>query len=283
MIDTVQVETRSGLSFTADVAGPAGGVLVLLLHGFPESRYSWRAALPELAKAGYRVVAPDQRGYSPGARPDPANLDDYLFDKLVADAIDIADASGAAGKRFHLVGHDWGGQVSWGAANKYPERLASLTVLSRPHPLSFRRALQEDSDQKHRSRHHGKFLEPETADKLLADNAKAMREGLFGQSAESVKQHLSILGTRPALESALAWYRANKGLSGDFGPIKVPTLYIWGDADATVGRVAAEGTGEFVSAAYALEVLPGVGHFVMDQAAGRSTELLLAHLKRHPA
>ena len=283
MVETGELKTRSGLTFTIDAAGPAGGVLVLLLHGFPESRHSWRAALPELAKAGYRAVAPDQRGYSPGARPDPANLDNYLFDKLVADAVDIADASGAAGKRFHLVGHDWGGQVSWGVANSYPERLASLTILSRPHPLSFRRALQEDPDQKHRSRHHGKFLEPETADKLLADNAKAMREGLFGQSAESAKQHLSILGTRPALEAALAWYRANKGLSGDFGPIKVPTLYIWGDADATVGRVAAQGTGEFVSAAYAMEVLPGVGHFVMDQAAGRSTELLLAHLKRHPA
>ena len=283
MVESGELKTRSGLTFTIDAAGPAGGVLVLLLHGFPESRHSWRAALPELAKAGYRAVAPDQRGYSPGARPDPSNLDNYLFDKLVADAIEIADASGAAGKRFHLVGHDWGGQVSWGVANKYPGRLASLTVLSRPHPLSFRRALQEDPDQKHRSRHHGKFLEPETAAKLLADNAKAMREGLFGQSAESAKQHLSILGTRPALEAALAWYRANKGLSGDFGPIKVPTLYIWGDADATVGRVAAQGTGEFVSAAYAMEVLPGVGHFVMDQAAGRSTELLLAHLKRHPA
>jgi len=283
MVESGELKTRSGLTFTIDAAGPAGGVLILLLHGFPESRHSWRAALPELAKAGYRAVAPDQRGYSPGARPDPSNLDNYLFDKLVADAIEIADASGAAGKRFHLVGHDWGGQVSWGVANKYPGRLASLTVLSRPHPLSFRRALQEDPDQKHRSRHHGKFLEPETADKLLADNAKAMREGLFGQSAESAKQHLSILGTRPALEAALAWYRANKGLSGDFGPIKVPTLYIWGDADATVGRVAAQGTGEFVSAAYAMEVLPGVGHFVMDQAAGRSTELLLAHLKRHPA
>ncbi len=283
MIETIQVKTRSGLSFTADVAGPAGGVLVLLLHGFPESRHSWHAALPELAKAGYRAVAPDQRGYSPGARPDPADLENYLFDKLVADAVDIADASGAAGKRFHLVGHDWGGQVAWGVANTYPERLASLTVLSRPHPLSFRRALQDDPDQKHRSRHHGKFLEPDTADKLLADNAKGMREGLFGQSAEAVKEHLRILGSKPALEAALAWYRANKGLSGDFGAIKVPTLYIWGDVDATVGRVAAEGTADFVSAAHAMKVFPGVGHFVMDQAAGRATELLLAHLKTHPA
>jgi pimeloyl-ACP methyl ester carboxylesterase len=283
MIETGELKSRSGLTFTIDAAGPAGGVLVLLLHGFPESRHSWRAALPELARAGYRAVAPDQRGYSAGARPDPANLDNYLFDKLVADAIEIADASGAAGRRFHLVGHDWGGQVSWGVANAHPERLASLTILSRPHPLSFRRALQEDPDQKNRSRHHGKFLEADTADKLLADGAKRMREGLFGQSAQSVKQHLGILGTRPALEAALAWYRANKGLSGDFGAIKVPTLYIWGDADATVGPAAAKGTGEFVSAVYAMEVLPGVGHFVMDQAPAKTTELLLAHIKRHPA
>jgi pimeloyl-ACP methyl ester carboxylesterase len=280
--ETREIHVARGLAFTTDVAGPPDGALVLLLHGFPESRHSWRAALPELAKAGYRAVAPDQRGYSPGARPDPANLDNYLFDKLVADAIAIADASGAAGKRFHLVGHDWGGQVSWGVANAHPERLASLTILSRPHPLSFRRALQEDPDQKNRSRHHGKFLEADTADKLLADDAKRMREGLFGQSAESVKQHLGILGTRPALESALAWYRANKGLSGDFGTIKVPTLYVWGDADATVGAVAAKGTGDFIDAAYGMEVLPGVGHFVMDQASGKTTELLLAHLKRHP-
>jgi pimeloyl-ACP methyl ester carboxylesterase len=280
--ETREIHVAGDLAFTADVAGPAGGALVLLLHGFPESRHSWRAALPELAKAGYRAVAPDQRGYSAGARPDPADLSNYAFDKLVADAINIADAAGAEGKRFHLVGHDWGGQVSWGVANAHPERLASLTVLSRPHPLSFRHALQEDPDQKHRSRHHGKFLEPDTADKLLADDAKDMRAGLFGQDPRSAAQHLTILGKREGMEAALAWYRSNKGLSGDFGPTKVPTLYIWGDADATVGAVAAKGTGEFVSAAYAMEVLPGVGHFVMDQAAVKATELILAHLKRHP-
>jgi pimeloyl-ACP methyl ester carboxylesterase len=284
--ETREIHVARGLAFTADVAGPADGALVLLLHGFPESRHSWRAALPELAGAGYRAVAPDQRGYSAGARPDPADLSNYAFDKLVADAIAIADASGstgaAAGKRFHLVGHDWGGQVSWGVANAHPERLASLTVLSRPHPLSFRRALQDDPDQKHRSRHHGKFLEPDTADKLLADGAKDMRAGLFGQDPRSAAQHLTILGKREGMEAALAWYRSNKGLSGDFGPTRVPTLYIWGDADATVGAAAAKGTAEFVSAPYAMEVLPGVGHFVMDQAAARATELMLAHLKRHP-
>jgi pimeloyl-ACP methyl ester carboxylesterase len=285
-IETISIKTRSGLSFTADVAGPAGGVLVLLLHGFPESRHSWRAALPELAAAGYRAVAPDQRGYSPDARPDPANLANYAFDKLVADALDIADASGAEGRRFHLVGHDWGGQVSWGVASRHPDRLASLSILSRPHPSSFQRALaKEDGDQRHRSRHHRAFLDPETGKMLLADGARRLREGLFGQGVprRALEEHLGVLGNPAALEAALAWYRANKGLAGEFGVIKVPSLYIWGDADATVGPDAAYGTREFVSAFFSMEVLPGVGHFIMDQAPARATELILRHIKKHPA
>ena len=285
MIQTVAINSRSGLAFTADVVGPQEGPLVLLLHGFPESRHSWRAALPALAGAGYRAVAPDQRGYSPGARPDPADLSNYVFEKLVDDAVEIAAAAGRDGRRFHLVGHDWGGQVSWGVADKYPDRLASLTILSRPHPKSFRRALlKEDGDQKHRSRHHRAFLEPETGKMLLADNARRLRDGLFGQGVPAValEEHLSVLGNPAAIEAALAWYRSNKGLAADIGTIQVPTLYIWGDADATVGPDAAHGTAEFVGAAFAMEVLPGVGHFVMDQAPGRATEWLLTHLKRHP-
>ena len=286
MVESFGLKTRSGLTFTTDAAGPTGGALVLLLHGFPESRHSWRAALPELARAGYRAIAPDQRGYSAGARPDPAELSNYAFDKLVADAIDIADASGAAGKRFHLVGHDWGGQVSWGVASRHPERLASLSVLSRPHPTSFQRALAKpDGDQRHRSRHHRAFLEPDTGKLLLADDARRLREGLFGQGVPrpALEEHLSVLGKSEALEAALAWYRANRGLAGEFGTIEVPTLYIWGDADATVGRDAAHGTGEFVSASFSMEVLPGVGHFIMDQAPARATELMLAHIGKHRA
>jgi pimeloyl-ACP methyl ester carboxylesterase len=284
-VESTGIKTRSGLTFTADVAGSAGGPLVLLLHGFPESRHSWREALPALAAAGYRAVAPDQRGYSPGARPDPADLSNYAFDRLINDVLEIAAAVGYDGKRFHLVGHDWGGQVSWGVAGKHPERLASLTILSRPHPSAFRRALvMEDGDQKHRSRHHRAFLDPGTGKMLLEENARRLREGLFGQGVPqaALEEHLSVLGNPEALEAALAWYRSNQGLAADIGPIKVPTLYIWGDADATVGPDAAYGTGEFVSAAYAMEVLPSVGHFVMDQAPAKATDLMLAHLKKHP-
>ncbi len=284
-MESTGIQTRSGLTFTAYVAGTAGGPLVLLLHGFPESRHSWREALPALAAAGYRAVAPDQRGYSPGARPDPADLSNYAFDRLVGDAIEIVAAAGYDGKRFHLVGHDWGGQVSWGVAGKHPERLASLTILSRPHPSAFRRALlMEDGDQKHRSRHHRAFLDPGTGKLLLEENARRLRDGLFGQGVPqaALEEHLSVLGNPEALEAALAWYRANQGLAADIGTIKVPTLYIWGDADATVGPDAAYGTGEFVGAAYAMEVLPSVGHFVMDQAPAKATDLILAHLRKHP-
>jgi pimeloyl-ACP methyl ester carboxylesterase len=285
MVETVGLKTRSGFTFTVDTAGPAGGPLVLMLHGFPESRHSWRAALPKLAQAGYRAVAPDQRGYSPGARPDPKELANYAFDKLIADAIDIADAAGGSGKRFHLVGHDWGGQVSWGVAGRHPERLASLTILSRPHPSSFRRALlKEDGDQKHRSRHHRAFLDPETGRMLLEDGGRRLRErlGEQGVSDSAIEEHMSVLGSPEAIEATLAWYRANKGLAADIGVIQVPTLYIWGNADATVGADAAHGTKEFVSAAYGIEVLPGVGHFVMDQAAQKATDLMLAHIAKHP-
>jgi pimeloyl-ACP methyl ester carboxylesterase len=285
MAESTSIKTRSGLTFTADVAGPADGPLVLLLHGFPESRHSWRAALPALATAGYRAVAPDQRGYSPGARPDPSELANYAFDKMVNDAVEIVAAAGHDARRFHLVGHDWGGQVSWGVAAAHPERLASLTIMSRPHPKSFRRALEKpDGEQKNRSRHHRAFLDAGTGKLLLADNARRLRDGLFGQGvpAAAMEEHLSVLGNAAAMEAALAWYRANVGLAADIGAIEVPTLYIWGDADATVGPDAAHGTAEFVSGPFVMEVLPGVGHFVMDQAPAKAVDLLLAHLKKHP-
>lgn len=285
VVTTTNLTTRSGLTFTADVAGPADGALVLLLHGFPESRHSWTAALPALADSGYYVLAPDQRGYSPGARPDPADLANYAFDRLVADAVDIVAAAGHGERRFHLVGHDWGGQVAWGVAAAHPGRLASLTILSRPHPGSFQRALQNPGgEQKNRSRHHRAFLEPDTGRLLLQDDARRLRAGLFGQGVpeRAMTQHLSVLGSPEAMEAALAWYRANKGLAADIGPTEVPTLYLWGDEDATVGPDAAHGTGEFVAAAFAMEVLPGVGHFIMDQAPARATELMLAHLAKHP-
>src|SRR5258705_4361749 len=105
---TTQIATGQG-HFTADVAGPEDGATVVLLHGFPQTRHTWRDALPALAAAGFHALAPDQRGYSPGVRP--PSIDDYTTDRLVADVLDLLDALDA--EQAHLVGHDWGGQMPW--------------------------------------------------------------------------------------------------------------------------------------------------------------------------
>jgi pimeloyl-ACP methyl ester carboxylesterase len=235
---------------------------------------------------GYRAIAPGQRGYSKGARPDPRDVSHYHIERLMDDAMAIVVAAGYGDARFHLAGHDWGGSIAWGLADRYPERLASLTILSRPHPNAFNRALQmADGDQARRSRHHQAFLEPDAADIVLADNAKWLRERLAanGVPAAAIAQHLSVLGNKAAMEAALAWYRARGAIRSPLGPIRIPTLYIWGDADDTVGRVAAEGTVDFIAAPYSFEVLPGVGHFAADQAPDRVNELLLRHVATYPA
>jgi pimeloyl-ACP methyl ester carboxylesterase len=281
-----QITISPGLTFDTLAAGSPGAPLVLLLHGFAESMHCWRAQVTALAAAGYRAIAPSQRGYSAGARPDVSDTANYHIDRLMDDAMAIAAACGYGEARFHLVGHDWGGSIAWSLADRYPQRLASLTVLSRPHPNAFNRALQmPDGDQAHRSRHHKAFLEPDAADVVLADDAKWLRERLAaaGVPAAAIEQHLGVLGNKDAMEAALAWYRARGAIRGPLGMIDVPTLYIWGDADDTVGRIAAEGTKDFVSAPYRFEVLPGVGHFAADQAPDRVNELLLSHLAAYPA
>ena len=273
------------LTFDAVVAGEAGAPLVLLLHGFAESMHCWRAQVSALSNRSYRAIAPSQRGYSAGARPDPRDASNYHIDRLMDDAMAIVAASGYGDERFHLVGHDWGASIAWALADRYPQRLASLTVLSRPHPNAFNRALQSpDGDQAHRSRHHKAFLEPDAVDVVLADDAKWLRDRLTanGVPQAAIAAHLAVLGNEPAMEAALAWYRARGAIRSPLGPIRVPTLYIWGDADDTVGRPAAEGTVDFIAAPYRFEAFSGVGHFAADQAPDRVSELLLEHLQAHP-
>jgi pimeloyl-ACP methyl ester carboxylesterase len=278
-----QITTAPGLTFDVLIDGPEQGAPVLLLHGFAESFHHWDAQIAALAGSGYRAYAPSQRGYSPSARPDPVNIDNYLFDKLADDPMQIAAQLGLV--RFHLIGHDWGGSIAWGIADKYPDRLASLTILSRPHPNAFNRALAlPDGDQKHRSRHHREFLEPDAAAVVLANDAEWLRVrwDAAGVPKAAQEKHLAVLGNPPAMEAALAWYRARGAIRSPLGVIRVPMLYIWGDADDTVGRPAAEWTREFVSGPYEFAVLPGGGHFTADQMPEQVNALMLAHLARYP-
>src|SRR3984893_5093676 len=210
--------------------------------------------MPALAAAGYRAVALSQRGYSAGARPDTREPANYSFDHLLTDAVRIAADCGNADRRLHLVGHDWGGSIAWGIADRYPARLASLAVLSRPHPNAFNRALAApDGEQKRRSSHHWWFLEANAAERILAESLRWLRERLKANTVTpaSISLHISVLGNVAAMEAA--------------------------------GRIAAEGTAEFVAAPYQFEFLPGIGHFAAEQVPGQVTALLLAHLAAHPA
>jgi pimeloyl-ACP methyl ester carboxylesterase len=197
---TVQhISISPDLTFDVLVAGEDGAPPVLLLHGFAESMHCWRAQLASLADMGYRAIAPSQRGYSTGARPDPRDPSRYHMDRLIDDALALVAACGCEGQRFHLAGHDWGGSIAWALADLHPDRLASLTVLSRPHPNAFNRALLlPDGDQLRRSRHHSAFLERDAADKVLADDCKWLRQRLAaaGVPGFAIEQHLAVSATR---------------------------------------------------------------------------------------
>ena len=301
MANTELIAIENG-TFTAEVAGHAGDELVLLLHGFPNSRHSWTSVIDVVAEQGFRVVAPDQRGYSPGLRP--GEIADYAIDQLAADVLKLADAQGA--NKFHVVGHDWGGQVAWYLAAHFAGRLHSLSVLSRPHPGAFQRALERDLEQASRSSHHRRFQDLQVAAKLLNDDARAVRntlcyeraDGAFGEGVGSevaatkrrmsdaqAAQHLAVIGSEAAMNAALNWYRATMlgqpAAADEFPVCAVPTLYIWGDEDSTVGAIAANATRQFVSASYAFKPLAGVGHFAAEEAPALVTAALIDHLRVH--
>lgn len=268
------------LRFTVDAAGPHGGPPVLFLHGFPQSRHAWTRQIEALSGAGFRCVAPDQRGYSAGARP--CEPEAYGVPNLVGDALGLMDALGC--ERFHLVGHDWGGQLAWLIAGCYaPERVLSLAVLSRPHPAAFARAMREDAAQATRSAHHRAFQDADAAAKIRASGMAAFKRAFAAQGvpARTARAYLKVLGEPGALEAAIAWYRMAGATSPKpeaSSPIRQRTLYVWGDENATVGRLAAERTGEHVTGAYRFEVIRGGGHFLSDQFPHRVSKLLLDHL-----
>jgi pimeloyl-ACP methyl ester carboxylesterase len=275
-----QLEIPVGeMVFTARAAGPEEGELVLLLHGFPQTSWSWRHQIMALAEAGYRVVAPDQRGYSPGARP--AALEQYATSHLVADVLGIADEVG--GHTFHLAGHDWGAAVAWQVAGRYPQRLRTLTAVSVPHPQAFGRSLagEAGSDQAQRSSYIDFFRSAEAEDVLLAGDAAVLRNVYRGSGLDDFDEYLAVLSERSALTAALNWYRAAELTSVEgLGPITMPTLYVWSTDDVALGREAAEWTAAYVEGPYHFEVLEGVSHWVPEEAPERLNDLLIEHLAR---
>lgn len=262
------------LVFDAVEDGPLDGELVLLLHGFPETKHSYRHQIPVLAAAGYRVVAVDQRGYSPGARP--VGVDAYRIGALVRDVLAMADSLGA--ERFHLVGHDYGAVVAWQVAARHQHRLASMTSLSVPHPIAYLEAY-ETSDQEARSGYFAWFRDPAT-DAELGDPARLRQLYLAaGLSEDDAAVYAEALGSPAAIGSALNWYRAaGPDMIDGLQTITVPVLHVWSTEDPALGPDGASRTEAHVAGPYRFEVLDGVDHWIPEHAAEATNRFLLEHL-----
>ena len=274
---------RDGLSFDVTDRGPRDGPVVVLLHGFPQSVLMWESLTPQLVAAGLRVVAFDQRGYSPRARP-PGNRS-YVLTELVADAAALIRALRVG--PVHVLGHDWGAVVAWGLAGWHPDLLRTLTAVSVPHPSAVLGAALT-STQALASAYIGVFQLPWLPERVLAPEHPAGRWLLrrflqaSGQSAEHADRDIARLHDTAGLTTALAWYRALPlGDRTPPPPSPVPTLFVWSDGDTAITAKAAELSARHVTGSYQLEVLRGVSHWIPDEAPHALAALLLHHVSTH--
>ena len=271
---------RDGLVFDVRDGGPADGDPVVLLHGFPQDAAAFSAIADELHGAGLRTLAPDQRGYSPGARPSGRAA--YRMRELTDDVLALLDEAhlGSA----HVVGHDWGAIVGWALAAWHPERVRTFTALSVPHPASMARAFVT-SDQALRSSYMALFQVPVLPERLLlAVGGEPLRRMLLtsGLPLDVADRYVERMCEPGALSAALAWYRALPlDARNPVGRVRVPTLHVWSTRDPALGRTATEQTRAFVDAPYRLEVLEGVPHFIPEVASGRVAELVVEHVRAH--
>ena len=265
-----------GLELDVALGGPSDGQPVILLHGFPQDATCWDGLAPALHAAGYRTLAPDQRGYSPRARP--VGVEHYRLRHLVDDLLAVMDAAGA--ERAHVVGHDLGAAVAWAAAAWRPERVRTLTALSVPHPRAMTAAAARG--QALRSWYFLLFQRPGLAERALAPGSRLWRAALTGLPAESQARYTARMSEPGALTAALSWFRALFADRSDgtvrVGHVTVPTLYVWGTRDPAIGRASALATPAFVTGPYRFEAVVGAGHWLPETSADRVAPVLLEHL-----
>lgn len=262
----------NGLTFEVAEAG-SGEHLALCLHGFPELHYSWRHQIPLLAALGYRVWAPNQRGYGGTSRP-PA-VADYTMDQIVADAAALFVASGA--RTLTLIAHDWGGAIAWNFAINKVRPLERLVVMNLPHPACFAAALRR-GPQRRRSWYMGAFQVPWLPERLMAlGDAALVRRAFRGMAVDKTRFPDGVLDVyaaaarRPgALKAMIDWYRAaarhrDTMRFGNGGRVEVPTLIVWGEEDTALGLETLDGTERYVDD-LTVRRLPGVSHWVQQEA-----------------
>ena len=262
----------NGLTFTIDEAGD-GDKVAVLLHGFPESRFSWRFQIPLLVELGYHVVVPDMRGYGRSSRPPLKS--DYHISKLVEDVAGLFDAVGA--KQRLLIGHDWGALVAWTFAMDKRLPLDGLIIMNVPHPAVFARVIKTVPAQRKNSWYVGFFQIPWLPEWSLTRNkAQGIAQAFSGMAVDKsrfpaevtdvYRQNALIPG---AMTAMINYYRANRDLLGRYGGaapvIEIPVLMVWGEDDTALDIACTEGYAPYV-ADFTLKRLPRVSHWVQQEA-----------------
>jgi epoxide hydrolase 4 len=273
--------------FEVLVAGPPAGPVLLLLHGFPQLNETWRAHLPALARAGYRVIAPNQRGYGHSVRDGS-----YALRDLVVDAVAMLDAAGV--HRAVVVGHDWGGAIVWNLAARYPERVAGMVALNSPPPPVLRDRIRRSPRQFLRSSYMLAFQVPRVPERALAGRVPALiRAGSHRRAVwteEALRPYAQAFAAPGDLTGPLSWYRGmrQRPTSGEGRrslPISAPVLIIWGVEDAILDADlgSAQAVGPLLAPGNEPHVvpIPGAGHFVQDEAPEEVRRVLLDWLRRH--
>jgi pimeloyl-ACP methyl ester carboxylesterase len=276
---------RGALVFDVIDAGPAQGPVVILLHGFPQQNSSWDAVIRRLAARGFRCLAPNQRGYSPRARP--TRRRDYRMSELVEDVRTLIDASGA--QRVHLVGHDFGALVAWFAAAQMPERLVTASALSTPHPAGALKALVT-SRQVFASWYVYFFQLPRLPERVFL-GSRGTAAGLskflqaHGQTPDHAERDARAMAAPGAFTAAVNWYRAmplNRFLRLMGTKITAPTMHVFSDGDSFLSVEGARASSRGVSGEYRFEVLRGVSHWLMDEDPDAVADVLLNWFAAHP-
>jgi pimeloyl-ACP methyl ester carboxylesterase len=268
---------NDGLTFDVLDEGPVDGDVVVLLHGFPERASSWRLVAPLLHARGLRTLAPDQRGYSPGARPPRRR--DYRTPALVGDVAALIEL---AGGRAHVVGHDWGAAVAWGVAIQRPDLVRTLTAMAVPHPVAFLSSMVT-SRQGLKSYYMGLFQLPGLAEWAGSKPGGPMESMLrrSRMSQDDVQRFRAEIVEYGALPGGLAWYRAlpmmDRSLIGT--RVTVPTTMVWSDGDDFIDRAGVDRTEKYVDAPYELVVLDGVSHWMQTEAPEACAEAVLRRVE----
>jgi len=272
---------RAGLVFAVRDSGPQDGIPVVLLHGFPQTSASWAEVIELLNAQGFRTLAPDQRGYTPGALP--VRRRDYRLTELVADAAALIEAAGAG--PVHLVGHDWGAAAAWGVAAERPDLVRTLSAVSVPHPLAFIQSMAR-SNQALKSWYMLFFQLPWLPELLLGNETRfiANLQGT-GQSKLNAARDFADLHRLGSARTALNWYRGMPLTPPAIlrRKVSVPTLQVWSDGDTAVGRKGHELSQRLVTGPWELHTLEGISHWIPDEAPQRLTKLLTEHFGKHTA